>query len=155
MKFALSLPLLFSAALSFAQTDSVETRFATATQSTAITLTHAELQRLPATGFFELVAGAFPFLGTEGLEEEFTYVVNGFIQINPQTNNLSQLESVSFYPGGTPLTGGTLGKRGTFIISTRPTQNRFSVSSKTGLWSVKDNRLPSVTLSGLHSGFSV
>lgn len=152
MRFTLLALLLFVAAHSFAQTDSVETRFATATQSTVITLTRAELQRLPATGFLELVAGAFPFLGTEGIEEDFTYVVNGFVLINPNAINLSQLESISFYPGGTPLTGGTLAKRGTFLISTRPVANRFSVSSKTGLWSATNDELPSFRRSGLHSG---
>lgn len=153
MKFALLTALLFASLLCFAQTDSTETRFATATQATVITLSRADLERLPAASFLEVVAGAFPFLGIENIEEEFTYVVNGFVQINPNAINLSQLESISFYPGGSPLTGATLGKRGTFIISTKPTQNRFSVSTKTGLWSVRNDGFPSATLTGSGNGF--
>lgn len=126
---------LFCTSLSFAQTDSSQKAVASFTQSNVINLTRADIERLPVANFLDLVAGAFPFLGTEGLEEDFAYVVNGFVLVNPNVINLSQIESISFYPGGTPFTRGSFAKKGTFVISTKPQANRLYASTKIGLLS--------------------
>jgi hypothetical protein len=131
----------------FSQTDSADILLRAATYTSIASLNRGEIERLPATKFMELVQGAFPFIGNAStVEEEYSFVVNGFITINPNAINLSQIQSIQFYPAGRDLTRGSLGKKGTFVISTQPQKSGFSFSTKTGLLLAGDQNQPTALL---------
>lgn len=138
--------------LAFSQTDTTLKSEFSYTQSSITTLTRTDIERLQATSFMDLVAGAFPFLGAEALEEEFSFVVNGFITTNPNVVNLSQLESIQFYPSGIHQTRGNLAKRGTFVINTKPEKTALTVSTKTGVSSIMEKLMSGGQLKGESKG---
>lgn len=154
MKALLLLIFPFFFVTAFAQTDSTET-FDSATYTSLISLSRTDIERLPATGFMELVQGAFPFVGSVStVEEDYAFVTEGFVAINPNAINLSQIESIRFYPAGTALTRGSLGKKGTFVIRVRPGKNGFDFSTKTGLLLTTDNRTSNNTSFQYESGLA-
>ena len=153
--FILWVSLLFAITLS-AQTDSAFQSSIAPTYTSVQTLTRSDIERLPVFSFMQLVQGAFPFIGNEStVEEEYSFVVNGFVLTNPNAINLSQIESISFIPVGTNLTRGSLTKKGTFIINTRPGKNGFSFSTHTG-WTLskEHNNSPFTELTQTRKGFS-
>jgi hypothetical protein len=118
----------------YSQTDSLQNVIKAATHTSILSLTKADIERLPATGFMALVQGAFPFVGNVSVvEEDYSFLVDGFVAVNPNAINLSQIESIHFYPAGTVLTRGSLARRGTFVIRMQPEKSGADVSTKTGL----------------------
>ncbi len=130
----------------FSQTDSAKAVYG-ASPASILSLTKAEIERLPATSFMSLVQGAFPFVGNVSVvEEDYSFLVDGFVAVNPNAINLSQIESIHFYPAGTALTRGSLARRGTFVISLRPQKSGADLSTKTGILSAPDGRMGNNTL---------
>lgn len=148
----LCVSLLFATALS-AQTDSAFQSSIAPTYTSIQTLTRSDIERLPAFNFLELVQGAFSFIANESqFEEEYSFVVNGFVLINPNAINISQIESISFFPAGTNLTGGSSFKKGTFVITARPEKNGLSFSTKSGLI-LANNTFPGSDIRESNNGF--
>jgi hypothetical protein len=140
MRFVFMFISLIAAGHLIAQSDSSGQQPLTSVYTNVHTLKRSDIERLPFIQFMELVQHAFPFIGNESMvEEEYAFVVNGFLQINPNSINISQIESISFYPAGTLLTRGSSQKKGTFVIATRPDKNGFSLSTKTGLFIGNDD----------------
>lgn len=136
-----------------AQTDSSFKVSIVPTYSGVNTLTRTDIERLPALNFLELVQGAFPFVANESqIEEEYSFIVNGFVLINPNAIAISQIESISFFPAGTNITRGSSFKKGTFVITTRPQKKGLEFSTKTGL--VLANKItPSTEVRESNEGF--
>lgn len=148
----LCLSLLFATVLS-AQTDSVFQSSIAPTFTSIHTLTRSQIERLPAVNFLELVQGAFSFMANESqFEEEYFFIVNGFVLVNPNAINISQIESISFFPAGTNLTGGSSFKKGTFVITARPEKNGLSLSTKSGLV-LANNTFPGSDIRESNNGF--
>lgn len=137
-----------------AQTDS-SIHSSLPTYTSVHTLTRADIERLPASSFLELVQGAFPFVGSESpIEDEYSFVVNGFVLIHPNAINISQVESIRFFPVGTDLTRGSSTKKGTFVVTTRPRDTRASISTQTGfILPVKNLLSPSTVVASSSKGF--
>jgi hypothetical protein len=141
---------------SAAQTDSSFRSSIAPTYTSIQTLTSSDIEHLPVFSFMQLVQGAFPFVGNESsVEEEYSFVVNGFILTNPNAINVSQIETISFIPVGTNFTRGSLTKKGTFIIITRPEKNGLSFSTHTGtVLSKEPTHLPYSEIVQTQNGFS-
>lgn len=91
----------------------------TGTYQPVLTLTKTQIERLPAASFMELVNGAFSFVfGDPLLVKDFTFLIDGFVTIDPNVINLSQIQLIQFYPAGIPATSGNLTRKGTFVITT-------------------------------------
>src|SRR4029079_4742956 len=144
--------LLFAVTLS-AQNDSSFNSLIFPTYTSTNTLTRSDIERLPALNFLELVQGAFPFVANESIiESDYSFIVDGFSLVKPNAINISQIESIRFYPAGTNCTRGSLTKKGTFVIETRPAKNGFSFSPKTELIS-PTNTDPTAVISKSSNGF--
>lgn len=125
-----------------AQTDSASKLSITPTYTSIQTLTRSDIERLPVNSFLELVQGAFPFISDKSvIEGDYSFVVNGFVLINPNAINVSQIESISFYAVGTDITRGSMAKKGTFVISTRAPKNGLNFSTKTDLLLPDENTM--------------
>lgn len=133
MKPFLLIILLMSTVFSFAQTDTLSQDNNWPGES-AITLTSQQIERLPATNLMEVLNTAFAYTGGNPLvARDYVFVVNGFVTVNPNSVNLSQIESIRFYPGNTPLTRGSLAAKGSFVITTTAADAGFSFTSKNGI----------------------
>lgn len=149
----LAIFLLFASIL-FAQNDSAFNSSIASTYTSINTLTRADVERLPALSFMELVQGAFPFVANESaIEEEYSFIVNGFLLINPNAINISQIESITFFPAGTNLTTGSSFKKGTFVITTRPGRNGLGFSTKSGLVLANNILGPNADIKESRNGF--
>jgi hypothetical protein len=139
----------------FAQIDTSKTDNYAPTYSGIAVLSKSDIERLPAINFMELLQGAFPFISNESLiEEDYSFIVNGFVLINPNAINISQIEKISFYPTGTLLTRGSFNRKGTFVIDTRPEKKAISFSTKSGiLLPFKDQSSQNTTTSDGSNGF--
>jgi len=117
----------------YAQNDSMQKP--SHTYHPLIHLTKSQIQRYPAADFMELVYQAFSFVSGDPVRSrDFTFVVDGNVTIDPDAISIDQIESITFYPGGTQLSRTSLTRNGTFIISTkRKEQNYLSLSTKTGV----------------------
>lgn len=111
--------LLLMATQLFAQKDSSKTQIASPNDK-IYSLSRADIERLPATSFLELVQGAFPFVTyADVYQEDFAFMVNGFVTVDPSAISISQIETITFLPQGTQLTRGSMAKKGTFVVTTR------------------------------------
>jgi hypothetical protein len=110
--------------------------------ASAITLTRQQIERLPVVNLMELLNTAFAYTGGDPLfARDYIFVVNGFVTVNPNSINLSQIERIEFYPGNTPLTRGSLAAKGSFVITTTAAGNGFALASKTGAASAAESSL--------------
>jgi hypothetical protein len=117
-----------------AQEDSTNRK--TFTYLPLIHFSKAEIQRLPIISFPELINQMFSFSSFYLYQEDdYTYEVDGYITIHPNSINIGQIENITFYPGGTWRTRTNLTRKGTFVITTtKPDRkNALSVSANTGV----------------------
>jgi hypothetical protein len=137
MRNLLFLPLLLASAGARAQTPADSSRpmalQASATFRPLYTLNGTELARYPATNFMELVNGAFPFVATETIRtQDYSFIVDGALLLNPQSLNISQITSIAFYPQGTGLLQGAAVGRGTFVVRTVTGEKGLRASLRAG-----------------------
>ncbi|TCZ67890.1 hypothetical protein [Flaviaesturariibacter aridisoli] len=90
-----------------------------ATYRPLYTLQRADIERIPASNFMDLVNGAFPFVATDRIRaQDYSFIIDGALLLDPQSLNLSQIASIAFYPQGTGFLRGSTVQRGTFVITT-------------------------------------
>ncbi|MFL5740412.1 MAG: hypothetical protein ACJ75B_09365 [Flavisolibacter sp.] len=145
MRFFFTALILLLHSSIFAQADSTRE-----VKTTPFTLTHEQIEQLPATGFSELVNGAFAFVyGAPLVMKDFSFEVDGFSLVSPDALNLSQIESIRFYPLGTDRSKGSLLKKGVFVITTRKSSasngKGWTFYSKNGIVTA-DNQIGPVKL---------
>ncbi|GAB4093619.1 hypothetical protein [Flaviaesturariibacter terrae] len=118
----LLLALLPAATLNAQQASDSSTQLAqsvSATYRPLYTLLRADIERIPASNFMDVVNGAFPFVATDRIRaQDYSFVIDGAIGLDPQSLNLSQIASIEFYPQGTSIIRGSSVQRGTFVIKT-------------------------------------
>ena len=135
MRFFFAL-LFLSANSVFCQTDSTKKTIEFKQYKPLIVLSKSQIEKFPASNFMEIVNGMFPFVYGDPLYvSDYSFVVDGFVTINPNAISISQIDKIEFYPQGNELAKGMLIKKGVFVIHTIQTEekNRLSFDTKTGI----------------------
>ncbi len=118
-------------------------------------LTEKDLAHLPFVSIMEVLNARFPFVFADPPSTSmYTFLVDGHLVLNPNAINISQIESVEFYPVSLDAGSGSLSSRGTFVIATkrlRPGNERFNVRSQTGMMFLADKTFGSSTRKGIQN----
>lgn len=90
------------------------------TYKPAFRLTAKDIERLPFTNIMEVINGRFPFVFADPPSASaYTWLVDGYVALNVNAINVSQIALIEFYPVSFDAGSGSLSSRGTFVISTK------------------------------------
>lgn len=90
------------------------------TSKPAFRLTAKDIERLPFTNIIEVINARFPFVFSDPPSSSlYTFIIDGYVALNVNAINVSQIALIEFYPVSFDAASGTLTSRGTFVVTTK------------------------------------
>ena len=112
-------------------------------------LTAKDLAHLPVINLVEFLNGRFPFAFADApATSMYAFLVDGYVALNPNAINITQIELIEFYPVSFDATNSSLSARGTFVITTKRGKNDsegFTIRSQTGALIGTDKAVPRIS----------
>ncbi|HEX6180614.1 MAG TPA: hypothetical protein VFZ47_05170, partial [Chitinophagaceae bacterium] len=100
-------------------------------------LTEEDITHLPFTNIIEVINGRFPFVFADPPStSQYTFLVDGYLALNINSINVSQIALIEYYPVSLDPGGGFLALKGTFVITTKARnagRSGFSIRSQGGI----------------------